>query len=229
MAIILNIETSTNVCAVALAKDGSILSSRESNADKSHARLLAPFIKEIFDEQPMAANNLEAVAVSEGPGSYTGLRIGVSTAKGIAYGRSIPLLAISTLQAMARKAAGDTAHKQGIYIPMIDARRKEVYTALLDVKNEFLEKTTSLILQEDTFNDREAENLFIFGDGADKAREILKDQRITYLTVSAGAENMAPIAEQHFNSNKTVDVAYFEPFYLKDFIPTIPKKNVFNH
>lgn len=227
MALILNIETSTQVCSAALARDGQIIAIRESQEDKSHARLLAPFIEELFTEAEASRSELDAVAVSEGPGSYTGLRIGVSTAKGLAYGLQIPLLAVSTLQAMAMGAAQQEYREDALYIPMIDARRKEVYTALFNARNQAVEPTSALILDPSSFSSQKNEPLFIFGDGAEKARTILQDERVQYLALQASAQYMAPIAEEHFYHNKQVDVAYFEPFYLKDFIPTIPKKNVF--
>ena len=151
MALILNIETSTNICSVCIAKDGNIIAKKESSEDKSHAKLLTLFIEDLFKEQKLSASDLDAIAVSKGPGSYTGLRIGVSVAKGLCYAKDLPLIAINTLQAMASgiisKISADDLNNS-IIVPMIDARRMEVYSAFFDTKASFIRDVKAEIIDE---------------------------------------------------------------------------------
>lgn len=227
MALILTIETATNLCAAALSENGQVIISRESDEDKSHARLLAGFVDELLNDYPQAREKLQAVAVSEGPGSYTGLRIGVSTAKGLAYALNIPLLAISTLQAMAWHAAKEKEH-EGLYVPMIDARRMEVYTATYNRANECLQNTRALILDEESFRDTLDQQPHIFlGNGAEKASQVIQHPHAQFVPhAQPSVHGMAHLAEKDFQNKAFKDVAYFEPFYLKNFIPTTPKKNI---
>ena len=229
MAHILNIETATNVCSVALSEGGTITDRKETREDKSHARLLGTFIEDLFKNNPSSRQTIDAVAVSSGPGSYTGLRIGVSTAKGIAYGLDIPLIAVSSLQAMALKASKQMNDQNALFAPMIDARRMEVYTALFNNRNECRENTKAVNLNEESFTDILEENpVWFIGNGAIKAQDIIQHRNAHFNTdIVPSAEYMAIIAEQLYNKSAFVDVAYFEPYYLKDFIPTVPKKNVF--
>jgi tRNA threonylcarbamoyladenosine biosynthesis protein TsaB len=235
MAWILNIETSTHVCSVSLARDGVPVNTRESREDKSHARLLTRYIREILDGHKLKAPSLDAVAVSKGPGSYTGLRIGVSTAKGLAYGAGIRLIGINSLQALSqavimdypKELTADDACKI-LLCPMIDARRMEVYMALYDTSGQPVKETGAVIITADTFASyTDKYTLWVFGTGAAKCREIIDHPGIRFLDdVEPSAKNMAGLSEKAFHEQHFEDVAYFEPFYLKDFIATIPKNKV---
>ncbi len=230
MAFILNIETSTQVCSVALAKDGINISTKESHEGKSHANLLTVFIDEILKEQHISVQELDAVAVSQGPGSYTGLRIGVSTAKGIAYGAGIPLIAVDTLQSMAKGLLSmnpDSLTNVEYLIPMIDARRMEVYASVWNKKMELVEAVQPVIIEEDSFSGflNKSKALF-FGDGASKCKETLIENSIFCEDYVISANHMSTLSEELFTLKKFVDVAYFEPFYLKEFMATTPKNKV---
>lgn len=224
MAIILCIETSTKVCSVALGIDGAVKAAKELNEENySHAENLNFFIRDVMSEAGLKLEELDAVAVSEGPGSYTGLRIGVSTAKGIAYGASVPMLAISTLEAM---ATGARQQFTGDYfIPMIDARRMEVFCAVYNAAGEKLIDTHAHVLQEQSFSDILAlGKCLFFGDGAKKFDGVQKSTNAQFVDYLPSAKSMIPLAEEAFKQNKLVDTAYFEPFYLKDFVAGKPKK-----
>ena len=229
MALILNIETSTKVCSVTLAKDGNVLSLRESYEDKSHATLLTVFIDEILKEQNVSAQALDAVAVSKGPGSYTGLRIGVSTAKGIAYGIGKPLIAVNTLQAMTKglfESKVSAVEGADLFLPMIDARRMEVYTGVWDKTEKQIQEITSKVIDEDAFSNH-SEKLLLFGNGAQKCKEVLNQENVLFFDdYVISASHMVTLSEQKFKDKKFEDVAYFEPFYLKEFMATTPKNNV---
>lgn len=229
MAYILLIETATRVCSVGLAADGNILAMRESFEQRSHAELITVFIDEVMQEAGIQLSGLDAVAVSMGPGSYTGLRIGVSTAKGVCYALDKPLIAIDTLQAM---AAGMTAERQtqGFhnewYCPMIDARRMEVYAALFDGANKRMSSTEAIIIDENSFEEEIREHqLVFFGDGAPKCRELLdaNDHAVFVDDFNPSVKYMASTVQQQFKSSDFVNTAYFEPFYLKDFVAAPPK------
>lgn len=229
MALILNIETATSVCSVSLTNENGILAIRESSEVNSHARVVAVFIDEILKETGVDKRQLDAVAVSKGPGSYTGLRIGVSTAKGLCYALDKPLIGISTLESMAcgmkQKSKELSFQLPVLYVPMIDARRMEVYTAVFDEQLQVVCETAASVITGDSFNDLLAGyHLIIAGDGADKCREVLHHPNITFqdnFTVSSAYMNQ--IAQRQFHSGAFEDVAYFEPFYLKDFIAGKPK------
>ncbi len=215
MALILNIETATKNCSVALSKAGKTLAIRElSEQNFSHAEKLHVFIEELFLETNLKLQDLNAVAVSQGPGSYTGLRIGVSAAKGLCYALSIPLIALDTLEILARKIQVNS----GIIIPMIDARRLEVFSAFFDSSFTKIRAIKAEVIDENSYQE-ESEILHLIGDGAMKFKEILTDEKFHYypeIQFPSAAE-MGLISFQKFENKQFEDVAYFEPFYLKDF------------
>lgn len=216
MALILNIETATKNCSVALSKEGKTLAIREmAEQNFSHAEKLHVFIEELFLETNVTIEELKAIAVSQGPGSYTGLRIGVSAAKGLCYALSIPLLAVDTLEILARKIQISS----GIILPMIDARRLEVYSAFFDSNFSKIRETKAEIIDENSYQDLN-ETLHLIGDGAMKFKEILTEEKFKYYPEIQfpSAADMSLISFQKFQNNLFEDVAYFEPYYLKDFI-----------
>lgn len=230
MSLILCIETGTDICSVGLSRDGELISLRESDEGRDHARNVALFVDELLRENDIAAEELSAVAVGMGPGSYTGLRIGVSFAKGLCYGLQIPLVAVGSLDSMVQVARED--HEAGIIdvdnwndavlCPMVDARRMEVYTQMFDTQGQPLNEVKAEIVTEGSFADWRSERPFvIFGNGAAKCREVLNDA--TYINVTPSARGLAALAHQRLEAGQTEDIAYFEPFYLKDFI-IIPSK-----
>jgi tRNA threonylcarbamoyladenosine biosynthesis protein TsaB len=228
------LESATNLCSVALCNSAGVISLRESNVSKSHASMLTVFIDEILKENGISARDLDAVAVSKGPGSYTGLRIGVSVAKGIAYGASIPLIGVDTTLSMfwgisGKKIKEDADDKNTLFCPMLDARRMEVYYAIYDSEGRTIKSISAEIIHEDSFNNiDETKKIILFGDGAAKCKEILKRPDI-YLSEDfriSAAYMHKPVYEAIKNLHYE-DVAYFEPFYLKDFITSKPRKNIF--
>lgn len=224
MAKILCIETSTKVCSVALGVDGVLVASKEVHEENySHAENLNYFIRDVMEEAKLSFEDLDAVAVSEGPGSYTGLRIGVSTAKGIAYGANLTMLAVSTLEAM---AMGARQHFSGdCYIPMIDARRMEVFCAIYDNNGKQLRETHAHVLEANSFSDLlENGTCLFFGDGSLKFKELLNSPKALFVDQLPSAKSMIPLAEDAYQKNNIVDTAYFEPYYLKDFVAGVPKK-----
>ena len=190
---------------------------RESNDDKSHAKLLTIFIDEVLKELNLNYNQLDAVAVSKGPGSYTGLRIGVSTAKGLCYAKNIPLIAINTLESMAN----------GIIHSDI---KNQVYSAFFNSEGKFLREVEAEIIDENSYVEiLKNQQMIFFGDGSEKIKNIITNENAIFLDeVFPSASSMTELSEQAFKNKQFEDVAYFEPFYLKDFIATIPKKNIFN-
>lgn len=221
MALILNIETATKNCSVALSKAGKTLAIRElAEQNFSHAEKLHVFIEELLLETNVTLHEVKAIAVSQGPGSYTGLRIGVSAAKGLCYALSIPLIAVDTLEILARK----TQISSGIILPMIDARRLEVYSAFFDGNYAKIRETKAEVIDENSFQE-ESEMLHLIGDGAMKFKEILTEEKFKYypeIQYPSAAE-MGVISFQKFQNNQFEDVAYFEPYYLKDFVMNIKK------
>ena len=219
---ILNIETATKNCSVALAKNGKTIALREiAEEGYSHAEKLHVFIEELLTEVGLQFKKLDAVAVSQGPGSYTGLRIGVSSAKGICYALNIPLIAVDTLQSLAAQA-GTTS---GCIIPMIDARRMEVFSAIYDNKLQQIQAVAAEIITEESYQDREDEIHFL-GDGAAKCKEFLHKNNFIFhdAIVYPSAKEMSFLSYEKYKKSDTVDVAYFEPLYVKDFM--IVKKKV---
>lgn len=227
MALILNIDTSTDVCSVAIARDGNAIALKENNEGGNHSVLLGVYVDELLKENGLTANDLDAVAVSMGPGSYTGLRIGVSLAKGICFGAGKPLIAVNTLQALANAIVRKEGEK-AYYCPMIDARRMEVYTAFFDQENRTVIDTKAEIINADSFANLLAEHkIYFFGNGSDKIKNILTSPNAHFIAnVETSARHMTQLAEQLFTTQQFADVAYFEPFYLKDFIATTPKKKI---
>lgn len=246
MGRILCIESGTAVCSVGLSVDGVLVSLRESDATRNHASELAVFLDEILEENDLRGDDIEAVAVGSGPGSYTGLRIGAATAKGFAYSLGIPLIAVDSLEALAMLAVQEynvglveiEDPMRTLLVPMIDARRMEVYTAGFEiVKGELVKvfDTKAEIVGEDSFeeqfgaSDGGGKRLLLFGDGAKKSFEVLKEmgRDVDFADISSSARGMAELAEKAFVEKKFVDVAYWEPFYLKDFVVTASKKSTF--
>ena len=222
MEYILNIETATKNCSVALAKGGKTIVCKEiAEEGYSHAERLHVFIEEIIKEAGITLNDLSAIAVSQGPGSYTGLRIGVSAAKGLCYALDIPLIAVDTLQAL----ASQVAISNGLIIPMIDARRMEVYSAVFAPNLERKREVLAEIITESSFENLQ-ETLYFVGDCAEKCKSVLTKENYIFLDkiVYPSAKEMSAISFEKFKINDTVDVAYFEPYYLKDFMITTSKK-----
>jgi tRNA threonylcarbamoyladenosine biosynthesis protein TsaB len=222
MDYILNIETATKNCSVALAKEGKTILCKEiAEEGYSHAERLHVFIEEIIQEAGITLNDLVAVAVSQGPGSYTGLRIGVSAAKGLCFALNIPLIAIDTLKTL----ASQVTVSDGLIIPMIDARRMEVYSAIFTSNFENRRGTLAEIITENSFEDFQ-ETLYFVGDCAEKCKTVLTKDNFVFLEdiKYPSAKEMSLLSFEKFKTNDTVDVAYFEPFYLKDFMITTSKK-----
>lgn len=229
---ILCLETATSVCSAALCDRSGIISALESHENKSHAAQLTLFIRELLDSQGIKASGLEAIAVSKGPGSYTGLRIGVSTAKGIAFASSVPLIGIETTLSMfhglrnfADEYRVDTA---SLFCPMLDAKRMEVYYSIFDPEGTVVKDISASVISEVSFSEvPESVRIVFFGDGAAKCRSIISHKNSVFVEdFSASATYMQIPAYKAFDAGHFEDIAYFEPFYLKDFIPTIPKKNI---
>ncbi len=230
MALILNIESSTSVCSVCLAENGKKIAGRETNEQNAHSKILTVFIEEIFKEKNIKVKDIDAVAVSKGPGSYTGLRIGVSVAKGIAYGAGIPLISVNTLQNMALGAKNVlNLKKEDLLSPMIDARRMEVYSQLFDAEINPVNEITAKIIDEQSFSEElNKHKIFFFGDGAEKCKETVRHKNAFFIeNLYPSADYMIYFSEKAFGEQNFEDVAYFEPFYLKNFIATIPKKNIY--
>ncbi len=232
MSCILHIETSTNICSVALSEDGTCLFEKENSGAPSHAALLAPYVEEALSFADSHAIPLDAVAVSQGPGSYTGLRIGVSTAKGVCYGRNVPLIAIPTLELLSVPVLlyHDELPEDALLCPMLDARRMEVYTALYNRALKVEKPTTAEIIDENSFAEwLDRVPVCFFGDGAAKCKEVINHPNAIFIDdVKPLAKNMLPLAERAVAQGNYVDTAYFEPFYLKEFITSKPKKNILN-
>jgi tRNA threonylcarbamoyladenosine biosynthesis protein TsaB len=228
MALILQLETATSTCSVALASDGKTISFKEVNERNAHASNITLFIDDVLKEAGKGMQDLDAIAVSMGPGSYTGLRIGVSTAKGLCYGLDIPLIAIDTLKAM---TYGMVSARQDdgsyLYCPMIDARRMEVYSAVFDQNLTELLAVNAVIIDQTSFANLLTENKIVFfGDGAPKCEETLsKSENALFVPdFFNSAKDLSFLADRKFKADDFVDVAYFEPFYLKDFLATQPRK-----
>jgi len=227
---LLLIETSTEVCSVALSRGGEITSLRVVKEPKSHARIIAPMIDEILKESTSSIDECDAIVVSEGPGSYTGLRVGVSIAKGLCYGAGKPLIAVSSLELLARLVAGAINENEPytIIVPMIDARRMEVYTAKYNRLCEPISATEALVITKESFSEDLTKGIVIFtGDGAMKCEPIITHPNARFIRTEANATGMLLPALKKFNEGKFVDVAYFEPFYLKDFVAGVTKKKLF--
>lgn len=227
MAVILSIETSTNVCTVALSAEGMVLCHRENFEGRNHAALLSGYIKDCLDWAADHEMELQAVAVSMGPGSYTGLRIGLSEAKGLAFALDIPLIGVSTLELMSVSVmfAGDV-DPEALFVPMIDARRMEVYTAVYDMALEPVVAPRPLILDAESYADVEpGRPMLMFGNGSDKAREVITRPDVTFVPdIHPLAVDMVALAERSYARRQFLDLAYSVPDYLKDFQATKPKR-----
>jgi tRNA threonylcarbamoyladenosine biosynthesis protein TsaB len=230
---IICIETATNLCSVALCNSAGVISLRESNESKSHASMLTVFIDEIFKETGVMARDLEAIAVSKGPGSYTGLRIGVSVAKGIAYAASIPLIGIETTLSMFWGISGNLNVRHGadmntLFCPMLDARRMEIYYAIYDIEGNIIKDISAEIITENSFaNIPESHKIVFFGDGSAKCKDVIKRTNTCFADdFKMSATHMHKPVFQAIKDHHYENVAYFEPYYLKDFITSKPAKNI---
>ena len=230
MARILLIETSTAQLSAALAEDGAVTAFRTCDEPRMQAALTAPYVKEVLDEKGLTVKDLDAVCVGRGPGSYTGLRVGVSTAKGLCFGAGIPLLSAGTLDVLVSEA-----HRLGVVpagcravVPMVDARRMEVYAAVFTPEGRQLTETKPVVVETGSFAAELAEGPVLFiGDGALKCRETIQSPNAFFAEAFPTAMAMAPLAEAAWNEKRFEDTAYFEPFYLKDFVATVSRKKLF--
>lgn len=226
MAKILLIDTSTAVLSVGLALDGTVVQERVCTEARQQASLTAPLVKEMLDAQGMGVKDCDAICVGSGPGSYTGLRVGVSTAKGLAFGAGKPLIAVGTLDILAQSVLAGPDHPSFI-IPMIDARRMEVYTAVYSPSGEKLTPIQALVVEEGSFAEQLSAGPVLFvGDGALKCREVITHPNAQFREAAPLARYMAPLAQRAYDEGRFEDLAYFEPFYLKDFVATVSKKNL---
>lgn len=229
MPCILNIETATEVCSVTVTRGKEVLFQREETKGPSHAVLLGVFVDEAIKELRNQGIKPDAVAVSCGPGSYTGLRIGVSEAKGLCYGLEIPLIAVPTLKIMAYHVIkNNLADKSNLLCPMIDARRMEVYDTLYDHNLNEIRAASADIIDESSFSDYLSNGKVVFfGNGSDKCKEILGNPNAIFLEdIYPRSIDMVDLSEKLYDEKQFVDVAYFEPFYLKEFVATTPKNKV---
>ena len=228
MSCILNIETSTDVCSVAISDSGQVIFNKEDHSGPNHAVKLGVYVDEALDFLDSHGLPLEAVAVSCGPGSYTGLRIGVSMAKGICYGRGVKLIAVPTLELMAVPVLLGEHQEQedALIVPMLDARRMEVYAEVLDRALRVVRPIQADIVDADTYKEYlDQHPVYFFGNGAAKCMETINHPNAHLVEgMEPLAKNMAPLAEKRFVEGKFEDVAYFVPFYLKDFVAKMPKK-----
>lgn len=228
MKTILTIDTTTTVCSVALASESGIVESRIDHTGNNHSKVIGVFVQDMLEVAKQKGAEICAVALSQGPGSYTGLRIGASFAKGFCYGNSIPLIAIPTLKIMASAAARET-DASTLLCPMIDARRMEVYSAIYDTSLNEIEATKANIIDENSFKEiLETKKIAFFGNGSSKCSKVLgQNPNAVFIDgIDPLATEMGTMAWQAYNNSEFVDVAYFEPFYLKEFIATIPKNKI---
>ena len=234
MALILNIETATDICSVALADENGLIDFRENDEGRSHASLLTVLTGELLKKNGILVSNLNAVAVSMGPGSYTGLRIGVSVAKGLCFGSDKPLIAVPTLESMwngiisAIKEKKDHTYNDAWFCPMLDAKRQEVYLAFFDKLGNVKVNTSAVILTENSFEEILSDRkVFFFGTGSKKFSELINHPNALFINdYKNSAKNMVNLSQKFYTLNKFQDLAYFEPFYLKEFIATVAKDKV---
>ena len=223
MALILNLETATKNCSVSLAKNGETIAIKEMNdGSYSHGEMLHTFISEVLQQANLTYNDLDAIAVSKGPGSYTGLRIGVSAAKGLCFSLDLPLISCDTLKALALSSTAE----DGVIAPLLDARRMEVYSAVFSTENEVIRKIEAEIIEEDSFQAYlEQSKVTFLGDGAQKCKGIITHSNARFEDDKfPSANEMSKLSFEKFENKDFEDVAYFEPFYLKDFVVTTKKK-----
>ena len=231
MANILNIETSTDVCSVALTSEGQVLDHRENYDGQTHATLLSQYVQEMLQYARTRDITLDAIAVSIGPGSYTGLRIGLSEAKGLAFGLNVPLIGVNTLQLLVVSTMFNhfIDEEKVLYVPMIDARRMEVYTAAYNAALEPVLERQAMILDEQSLVDlnQQGYTLVLMGNGSDKAHQVLTRDGVRFVAgIKPVAVDMMALAEKSFREQRFIDVAYSTPLYLKEFQATKPKNPV---
>ena len=229
MANILNIETSTEVCSVALTSEGQVMDHRENYDGQTHATLLSQYVKEMLDYVRSRDMALDAIAVSIGPGSYTGLRIGLSEAKGLAFGLNVPLIGVNTLKLLTVSTMFHHFIDEDnvLYVPMIDARRMEVYTAVYTPALETVMEPQAMILDEHSFGDllEQGHTLILMGNGGDKATQMITHERVRFIPgIKPVAVDMMALAEKACREQHFIDVAYSTPLYLKEFQATKPKR-----
>ena len=219
MSLILNIETATKNCSVALFNGSDLISEKSLLSEKySHSETLTLFIEDVMMNSPYTLKDLDAISVSKGPGSYTGLRIGVSTAKGLSYSLSKPLISVSTLQSMAFSMSKKMPNFD-LYCPMIDARRMEVFSAFYNKENQQVREVKADIIDENSYNTFLDKKILFFGDGSEKCKGIVKVKNTSFIDdIYPSASDMSELSLEKFKNNYFEDVAYFEPFYLKDFV-----------
>lgn len=222
MSVILSIETSTPICSISLHQNEELISKLSLNKGMSHSSLLSPSIDSLLKLSGISQSDLSAIALSKGPGSYTGLRIGTSTAKGLCYALDIPLISVETLRGMAAGMINPEGH---FLCPMLDARRMEVYTSMFDRSLNTLEPTRPVILDENSFAEiLKKGKVIFFGDGSSKFKDVISNKNAIFINgVVPKAENIGALAIQKYNTQEFEDLAYFEPFYLKEFRATKPK------
>ena len=222
MALILNIETSTKNCSVSLASEGNIIALKELNeGNYSHAEKLHLFIQDVLNEAKVTIKDISAIAVSKGPGSYTGLRIGVSAAKGLCYALDKPLISIETLESLSYKVHIEN----GLIVPMLDARRMEVYSAIFDSNHKKIRVIKAEIIDGNSFQDElNSCEVYFIGDGALKCKEMITHKNANFIEAFPSSIEMAKLSYHKYKKSDIEDVAYFEPFYLKDFVATVQKK-----
>ena len=227
---IILIETSTALCSAALIEDGKVALYKESSKPKAHASMTAVFVQELLQESACTINDCDAVCVSMGPGSYTGLRVGVSTAKGLCFGANLPLLAVGTLDTLVGQAIAENLIPEGCkyIVPMVDARRMEVYCAVFDTEGRQLTETQAHIVTEESFREylENGQVLFI-GDGAGKCEGTITSPQAHFIQCYPKASAMATPALKEYKEKRFKDVAYFEPFYLKEFVAGVSRKKLF--
>ena len=226
MALILGIETATEVCSVALSKNGKCLAEHNNFEGNSHAAQLHVMVDKLLQEAGFTLNDLQAIAVSKGPGSYTGLRVGVSAAKGYAFALQIPLIAVSSLDGLSEQAAKQITEPKALLVPMIDARRMEVYTCVSEMNGKEINPVSAQIINEASFLNLLGSNqMYFFGNGSEKCQAIINHENAVFMpNIVCRAKGLMPLAEIAFQNNAFENTAYFEPFYLKDFVSTNPKK-----
>ncbi|MBF6596979.1 MAG: tRNA (adenosine(37)-N6)-threonylcarbamoyltransferase complex dimerization subunit type 1 TsaB [Fermentimonas sp.] len=227
MAIILSIETATPICSCALLQNGEVIINRESREGQSHSTLLGVFVFDIMNHIRNSNLKLDAIAISSGPGSYTGLRIGVSEAKGLSYGLGVPMISIPTPNIMA-SIIKDKVDEETLLCPMIDARRMEVYATFFDKSLNVIRKTSADIVDSNSYMDLlESNKVVFFGNGSEKCKDVLTHPNAIFIEdIHPLASAMGTLAEKAFSEKDFVDSAYFEPFYLKEFVATIPKNKI---
>ena len=226
---LLLLETSTSLCSAALCEDGVITAYRQSSEPRAHASMTAVYVEELLSERSIRAAGLDAVCLSMGPGSYTGLRVGSSTAKGLCFGAGVPLIAVGTLEVLAAQAISSGQAEGCKYIvPLIDARRMEVYSAVFSAEGRQLTETKPEIVTAESYSDLLAQGPVLFvGDGAGKCKDVITSANARFMQCNPRADAMMVPAMEAYRQKRFKDIAYFEPFYLKDFVATVSERKLF--